>query len=354
MDKKFLYFKYFIQSIVYFFFLLLFWPFKKSILFAGLFALALSPFVPQFSRLIKNEKFLILSLVSCLLGVFFLPLSILVIKGLINFSQINQTGLTELPIYKSSETVAIHVMEKLTDLSNRFGFSLAEQIDIKAIIAKTTSFIVPLLTDTITQLPGFFLQFLVFLSCLYFLLLKRSAIYSWVQTLQVLPEQSLSDMILFLQKVCYTIVVSTVVIASIQALIISMAALFAGYSDLLILFMLTFFMSFIPVIGSAPISISLALYSFMQGQIGAGTILIIAAVFASLVDNIIKTYLLSQGDDAAHPLISLLALIGAMAMFGLSGLFLGPILSQLTFSIHKIFKPKEILALPEAEVLSEN
>jgi len=345
MDKKFLYFKYFVQFIVYFFFLILFWPFKKTILFAGLFALALSPFVVKFEKKIKSEKILIFSLVSCLLGVFFLPLTILVIKGLINFSHINQAGISELPIYKNVESVAINLTNYAGNISERFGFNLSEQIDVKAIIAQVTNFIVPLLTDTITQLPGFFLQFLVFLSSLYFLLLKRKNIYVWIKELQLLPEQSLTDMIIFLQKVCYTIVVSTVVIASIQALIISLAALISGYSDFLILFMLSFFMSFIPVIGSAPISISLAVYSFMQGQIGPGIFLMIAAVVASLIDNVIKTYVLSQGEDAAHPLISLLALIGAMGMFGISGLFLGPILTQLSFSIHKIFKPGKALIL---------
>jgi len=338
MNVKFLYVKYVIQLLVYFCFLVLFWPFKKSILFAGLFALALAPFISKFENKIKNEKILILGLLSGLLGIFFLPLSILVIKGLVNFSEINQNGLTELPIYKNSETVVLNIFNSISAFAQQYGINLAEQFDIKVIIGKITAVTVPFLTDAIGQLPGFFLQFLVFIACLYFLMLKRKGIFIWVNELGIIPEKSLNSMIQFLQQVCYTIVVSTVVIASIQALIISLAALIAGYNDFLILFMLAFFMSFIPVIGSAPISISLALYNFMQGQIMSGIILIIAAAFASVIDNIIKTYVLSQGEDAAHPLISLLALVGAMGMFGISGLFLGPILSQLAFSIHKMFK----------------
>ncbi|MFN3696723.1 MAG: AI-2E family transporter [Pseudobdellovibrio sp.] len=338
MNIKFLYVKYAIQFFVYFSFVALFWPFKKSILFASLFALALSPFISKFESRIRNEKILILGILSGLLGIFFLPLSILVIKGLINFSHINQSGLTELPIYKNSETAVLNIFNSINSYAQQFGFNLSEQFNVQDLIGKITSVVVPILTDAISQLPGFFLQFLVFLTCLYFLMLRRKNIFSWVNELNIIPEKSLIGMIQFLQKVCYTIVVSTVVIASIQALIISLAALMAGYNDFLILFMLAFFMSFVPVIGSAPISISLALYNFMQSQIFSGIVLLIAALAASIIDNVIKTFVLSQAEDAAHPLISLLALIGAMAMFGISGLFLGPILSQLAFSVHKMFK----------------
>ena len=92
-------------------------------------------------------------------------------------------------------------------------------------------------------------------------------------------------------------------------------------------------MSFIPVIGSGPLSIALAIYSFTQGNIFSGVILSIAAFVASIVDNAIKTYIFSSQEDSVHPLISLLSLIGAMIMFGFSGLFLGPIVSHLAFSI---------------------
>ena len=130
--------------------------------------------------------------------------------------------------------------------------------------------------------------------------------------------------------------ISTIVIASIQALIISSAAYIVGFSDFLIVFMMAFFLSFVPVIGSAPLSLSMATYLIIQSNTSGAVVLIVAATIAAVIDNVIKTYVLSQAEDSAHPFVSLLALIGSMSLFGVSGLFLGPIITQLAFSIRKI------------------
>ena len=131
--------------------------------------------------------------------------------------------------------------------------------------------------------------------------------------------------------------VSTVVVATAQALVISLACLMAGYTDFIIVFMITFFMAFIPVIGSAPISIALIIYSLMNAQFTSGVIIIIAAIIAASIDNIIKTYMLTgEGTSGVHPFVSLLALIGSFGLFGFAGLFLGPIICELAFQIGAI------------------
>lgn len=135
---------------------------------------------------------------------------------------------------------------------------------------------------------------------------------------------------------CYLVLVSSVLVSVVQASIISFACLIAGYNDFLVIFMISFFMSFVPVVGSAPLSISMIAYSFFQGHVGAGIILLIAASIAAVSDNIIRTLILSQKEDSMHPIVSLLSLIGAMSLFGFLGLFLGPIVTELAFKISKI------------------
>ena len=327
------YMKNLVFVVVYGLFIVMFWPFKQPILFAGLFAMALTPTMKKYKKHFKDERWLVVTVVTALMAVFILPLTIIVIKGLIKINQLNEKGIDQLDIYKNVETAVNSGLDFVNELSLQFHINILEQIDFKAILPKITNWVLAVITKVAAEIPSFSLQFIVFILCLYYFLYYRIQLRQWFIDLKFLPEQSIINISDFLQKTCSIVVVSTVLVAAVQALIVSIAAVIAGYNDFLILFMLMFFMSFIPVIGSGPLSIALALYSFMQGNIFSGVILSIAAFIASIVDNAIKTYIFSSQEDSVHPLISLLSLIGAVIMFGFSGLFLGPIVSHLAFSI---------------------
>lgn len=349
-NEKFM--KNFVLLVVYGLFILMFWPFKQAILFAGLFAMALTPTMKKYKKHFKDERWLVVTVVTALMAVFILPLTIIVVKGLIKINQLNQTGIDQLDIYKNVETAVNSGLDFINELSLQFNINILEQIDFKAILPKITNWILSLITNVAAEIPSFSLQFIVFILCLYYFLYYRIQLRQWIIDLKFLPEQSIINISDFLQKTCSIVVVSTVLVAAVQALIVSLAAVLAGYNDFLILFMTMFFMSFIPVIGSGPLSIALAIYSFMQGNIFSGVVLSIAAFVASITDNAIKTYIFSSQEDSVHPLISLLSLIGAMIMFGFSGLFLGPIVSHLAFSISS-FLTKQKKNFSPAEVVQE-
>ena len=72
---------------------------------------------------------------------------------------------------------------------------------------------------------------------------------------------------------------------------------------------------------------------FWQGEVGMGIFLLIWGVFViSGVDNILKPYLISRGGNL--PLIVvLLGVFGGILAFGFMGLFLGPTLLAVAYSL---------------------
>ena len=328
--------KWILLAIIYALFATLFWPFKKTILLAVLMAFALIPVFKKINYFIKNEKLTIFLIVTCLMGVFIMPLTIIIIKGLKNFSKIQEQDFTHLPIYKNLEQFVFLVSEKINQLATDYQIDFINQIDIKGIIPSVGQYVITNLTDLASSIPLFLTQLIIFVFCLYFLLVHRYFFEKLLVQSRIFEKNSFDKLKQFLQNVCFTIVISTIVIASIQALIISSAAYIVGFSDFLIVFMMAFFLSFVPVIGSAPLSLSMATYLIIQSNTSGAVVLIVAATIAAVIDNVIKTYVLSQAEDSAHPFVSLLALIGSMSLFGVSGLFLGPIITQLAFSIRKI------------------
>ena len=326
-------------AVIYGVFALLFWPFAQAILFAVLFAFALNPVLQKLKtrqNKITNEKWLVLTLVNSIVLLFFIPLLMVVISTVGTIKNVRITGLHNMPFFQSMETTLGRVTSYLQEFSVQYGFDLTEQLDIKSKAVIIGEKLFSFLTTIVTQLPWFLFQFLVFCIMLYFLLLNRDYFKTWLLDLKILSQHQVQKLSGLFEGTCYLVLVSSVLVSVVQALIISIACLFAGYTDFLVIFMLSFFMSFVPVVGSAPLSISLIAYSFFQGHAGAGVILLIAASIAAVSDNIIRTLILSQKEDSTHPIVSLLSLIGAMTMFGFLGLFLGPIVTELAFKISKI------------------
>jgi len=345
MDNKEIIFKYAILTVIYISFALLFWPFKTALLLAALFAMAMTPLLNRWLNKIDREKLLIFFMVTGLILIIIVPLTMIVTKGILNLSQLQQDAIAQSPLYKNIETTLSKIWGFANDISSRFSFDLNESFDVQALLPKALQLVIPWLTALVTNFPEFLLQLFVFVASLYYFLVKRREFLSWFQDRELLSPDSLSRLISVLQRVCYTVVFSTIIVASVQATIVTAAASISGFDNLMIIFILTFFMSFLPVVGSVPVSGALALFSFLQGETGHGIVMLVALGFAGGIDNVIRAYILSA-EEEIHPLVSLLTLIGALAMFGISGLFLGPIIAELAFAIGKIMSGEPMTELP--------
>lgn len=112
--------------------------------------------------------------------------------------------------------------------------------------------------------------------------------------------------------------------AIVQAVMATIGFWIAGVPGVLVLGLLTFFMSVIPA-GPPLIWIPVTIWLFAQGHDGWGVFMIIWGISVSSVDNVVKPWLISQGSDLPFLLIFFGVIGGAMA-FGFIGVFLGPTL----------------------------
>ncbi len=323
--------------VVYFVFALLFWPFKTPLLFSVLFAFALHPLIQKIKNKFpkfKKQKTLVAILLALILAVFCVPVFVLIFNGISQINKIDGENLSQLPIYQKFESVVQALNGWIQSLSTQLGVDISSYFDLNVIVSKVSQIVLPALTSMITQLPSVIVNFFIFIISLYLILTKADYFKNWFHRLNLFSETQINQLAQLIQRVCNLVLISTVIVATAQALVISIACLFAGYTDFMILFMVVFFMSFVPVIGSAPLSVVLIIFSFMNGNIVGGIVLCVAAVVAASIDNIIKTYMLTgDGSAGAHPFVSLLALVGSLSLFGFSGLFLGPIICELAFQI---------------------
>ncbi|MNZ69722.1 putative inner membrane protein [compost metagenome] len=120
--------------------------------------------------------------------------------------------------------------------------------------------------------------------------------------------------------------------AAAQAVLALIGLLIAGVPGALVLGILTFALSLIPM-GPPLVWGPAAAWLFWQGDYGMGVFLTLwGLVVISGVDNVLKPYLISRGGNLPLVVV-LLGVFGGILAFGFMGLFLGPTLLALAYSL---------------------
>jgi predicted PurR-regulated permease PerM len=120
--------------------------------------------------------------------------------------------------------------------------------------------------------------------------------------------------------------------AAAQALLALIGFYIAGVPGALILGILTFVLSLIPM-GPPLVWVPATVWLFTQGDYGFAIFLGVWGMFViSGVDNILKPYLISRGGNLPLVVV-LLGVFGGILAFGFMGLFLGPTLLAVAYSL---------------------
>jgi predicted PurR-regulated permease PerM len=117
-----------------------------------------------------------------------------------------------------------------------------------------------------------------------------------------------------------------------QALVAALGFAIAGVPGILLLGFATFVMSLVPV-GPPLIWGGAAMWLFSEGKTGWGVFMLVwGLVLISGVDNVVKPMLISRGSSLPFLLV-LLGVLGGVLAFGFVGLFIGPVLLAVGYSL---------------------
>jgi predicted PurR-regulated permease PerM len=87
---------------------------------------------------------------------------------------------------------------------------------------------------------------------------------------------------------------------------------------------LAFFLSFIPLLGTAPIMIGAALHAFWGDRMGACIALTVGTIVVGSIDNVLRPFFVKGGAELNFFWV-FVAFVGGIAQFGIAGTVLGPL-----------------------------
>lgn len=184
------------------------------------------------------------------------------------------------------------------------------------------------LGDFFGNLPTRVLALVIVVLSVYFLLADGRKLDRFVRKLSTFSPGETDRLIKAFVSMCRSVILATVASGFAQAILMMIVCVIAGVPSVALIGFMVFICSFLPLVGSAPITFSLAGYQILTGNRSAGIILLVGAIIVGLVDNVIRPLVL-KGSANLHPLLAFVAAFGGLKMLGFSGVFLGPIIAGL-------------------------
>ncbi len=179
----------------------------------------------------------------------------------------------------------------------------------------------------IALMPGIVLNLVMGFVSYFFLLIDGKRFLLWLGQCIPFDKHVGEKVITSLKDTTIASIWATVVAGIAQALVLFIGYLVLGVPGSILAAIATFIFSWIPILGTTPVWIIGAFYLLAEHSPYKVFAMILFGIAAGLVDNFIHPYVL-KGRSHLHPLVALISIFGGIGLFGIMGIFLGPILAS--------------------------
>lgn len=316
-------------------------PFYGAVFWAFVLAILFSPFYRKMLRKMPgHENLAALSTLLICIVVVVIPMILISISlaheassvyenirsGQIDFGVFFQKIVTAMPGW------LVHLLERfgLTDIA-----SLQEKLTQTAV--QGSEFFTKQAISLGQNTFRFLVSFTIMMYMLFFLLRDGDALVAKVENAMPLNDKHKHHLLANLTTVIRATVKGNVVVAAVQGALGGLAFWFLGVEGTLLWAVLMAFLSLLPAVGAAIVWAPVAIYFLLIGSIWQGVTLIVFGVCViGLVDNILRPMLVGK-DTKLPDFIVLISTVGGMALLGLNGFVIGPLIAALFIAMWSLF-----------------
>ncbi len=314
-------------------------PFFSAILWAVLLAIIFAPIQQRLARALPKRANLsaFLTLVTILLIVI-IPLGIitgmLAKEGAVLYQRVNSGEINvQLWIDKARESLPI-----ITKLAERFDINLTDLKQQMSSAAVASSKFLATQAFSIGQgYVEFALSFVIMLYLTFFFLRDGRKLIQLI--IHALPLGNERELLLFgkFAEVARATVKGNLLVAIVQGSLGGFIFWVLGIQGVVLWAVVMTILSLLPAVGSALVWAPAAIYLLAMGQIWQGVALILFGTFViGLVDNVLRPILVGR-DTKLPDYLVLLSTLGGLALFGLNGFVIGPVIAALFLAFWQIF-----------------
>lgn len=318
-------------------------PFIIPVIFAGTVALTLYPFQLRLeSKGLKRN--LAAGLLTTLFGIVIsIPLFFFLIKGTIAITnklekmaineRMRDQGVQE--IVNEVRDQFVSAIQKITSKYEFLDFLTVKKIN--QYLVMVNNFLLEFFQGVATSLPTLFIFLLIMILCTYSFLHNADKVRVFFQKVSGFSEPRMKELINIFIKDSRQVYLSNIVTGGIQSLMVATGVSLLHLGDFFLVFFITLILSFIPVVGAAPVAFIFAILAFFKDNTTAAIILGVLGLVTGVVDNILRPWLASFGESKIPPIVAFVCVIGGALLFGFPGLFIGLLVGSYAYDTLPIF-----------------
>jgi predicted PurR-regulated permease PerM len=188
----------------------------------------------------------------------------------------------------------------------------------------------------------FLFELVVMLFALFYFLRDGDAVMKRLRLFLPFEEAMRERMLAEARDLIFASVTTSLVIAAVQGVLCGGAFAIVGVSSPLFWGVVMAFLSLLPVVGAWPIWIPAAIWLFSTGHMVRALILIgVCGGLGATIDNILRPVLLG-GRSSLNGLLVFISVLGGIAVFGVLGVVLGPIVVATAVGVLDVYSEKDI------------
>ncbi len=204
----------------------------------------------------------------------------------------------------------------------------------------------------IRNIVVFLFELFVMLFALFYFLRDGDSMLNRFRHFLPFDENMTERMLAEARELIFASVTTSLVIAAVQGTICGGAFAVVGLGSPIFWGVVMGFLSLLPVVGAWPVWIPAAIWLFSTGHAGRAVILIaICGALGGTIDNILRPILLG-GRASLNGLLVFISVLGGIAVFGVLGVVLGPIVVATAVGILDVYSGMDVAGgAPDTPVL---
>jgi len=322
-------------------FALILWPFYGAILWATVLA---TVFAPLHRRLLSSmgqrRNLAAFATVLVIVTIVILPLMLIAASLLHQATSLYeriQSG--ELDVDRFFQQFREALPPWATNLLDRFGLTDLPGVleTLSAGLIQGSKFLAAQVINIGQSTVDFIVNLLVTLYLLFFLLRDGDALTRRIRDAVPLRAKQQHALFSKFTTVIRATVKGDIVVAVLQGTLGGMIFWILGIYAPVLWAVVMAFLSLLPAVGTAAIWLPVAIYLLATGAVWQGVVLIVCgALVISLVDNFLRPFLVGR-DTKMPDYVVLMSTLGGLAIFGLNGFIIGPVIAAMFIAVWEIF-----------------
>ena len=198
----------------------------------------------------------------------------------------------------------------------------------------------------VRNIAEFLFELFVMLFALFYFLRDGDRIVNRFRLLLPFQETMTERMLTEARELIFASVTTSLVIGAVQGVICGGAFAIVGLGSPFFWGVVMGFLSLLPVVGAWPVWVPAAIWLFSTGHFARGILLIgLCGALGATIDNILRPAILG-GRSSLNGLLVFISVLGGIAVFGILGIVLGPIVVATTVGVLDVYVGTEAARKP--------